>query len=427
MAALGGGSTSPSNILINQSTFSGNTAKTYGGAVSVGSPYNQSKHGSLTVTGSSFSSNTALSSQSGVGGAIYHNADSIYSLNVTQSHFTDNLAEISGGAIYAAYLGDADISLSQFHNNSASGLSNVYDRYGGAVMIADVSDVVLSNSWLCGNETQNTNGNNSGYGGGFYAQNSADLLITNTYFTNNISSDFGGAWALYNNASIDIAHVTAVENSGVTGGVGWYELSSPGVLNSIFAYNTGLTMVASDSSSSSGSSFSYSNWHQNSLGDSGGLFNFSTTSNGNTTVSPSFLSYSQDGNCNNDNLALDSTSALDTAANDGGAIGATGGSALIDDDGDGISGLFDCDDNDAQAYPGAAPNDSSTACMVDSDGDGYGDTNPTSSFADPGTDCDDSAPLVNPGSPEICDGLDNDCSGLVDDNPINGQFWYPDL
>ena len=151
-----------------------------------------------------------------------------------------------------------------------------------------------------------------------------------------------------------------------------------------------------------------------------------TSNNGNTTVNPAY-SYSQDGNCSNDNLSLDPSSSLSTAADDGGAIGATGGSSLIDDDGDGVSGLFDCDDNDAQAYPGAAPNDSTTACMVDSDGDGYGDSNPSSPFAVAGTDCDDSAALINPASPEVCDGVDNDCSGLADDNPINGQYWCPDL
>ncbi len=59
----------------------------------------------------------------------------------------------------------------------------------------------------------------------------------------------------------------------------------------------------------------------------------------------------------------------------------------------------------------------------DADGDGYGDEDITQSVcdgSDPGSgwrliagDCDDSAPLVNPAAPEICDDLDNDCDGTV--------------
>ena len=44
---------------------------------------------------------------------------------------------------------------------------------------------------------------------------------------------------------------------------------------------------------------------------------------------------------------------------------------------------------------------------VDADGDGYPSCR----------DCDDANPAVHPGAPEICDGLDNDCNGAVDDAP----------
>ncbi|HND31796.1 MAG TPA: MopE-related protein, partial [Myxococcota bacterium] len=41
-----------------------------------------------------------------------------------------------------------------------------------------------------------------------------------------------------------------------------------------------------------------------------------------------------------------------------------------------------------------------------------------------GTDCDDSRSAVYPGATEICDSLDNDCDGIIDDNAL--QTWYQD-
>ena len=62
----------------------------------------------------------------------------------------------------------------------------------------------------------------------------------------------------------------------------------------------------------------------------------------------------------------------------------------------------DCDDTDSTTFPGAALEDSDTACMTDADGDGYGDANPANENVEPGTDCDDSDPDVNPGN-ENCE------------------------
>jgi hypothetical protein len=46
---------------------------------------------------------------------------------------------------------------------------------------------------------------------------------------------------------------------------------------------------------------------------------------------------------------------------------------------------------------------------VDNDGDGYG------AMCAPGPDCDDTSDATNPGAIEICDGADNDCNGTTDD------------
>lgn len=64
--------------------------------------------------------------------------------------------------------------------------------------------------------------------------------------------------------------------------------------------------------------------------------------------------------------------------------------------------------------------------FVDADGDGYGNPLLTGQFPQcpPGysannMDCDDSTAAKHPGAPELCDGLDNDCDGVIDDGFIS--------
>ena len=54
---------------------------------------------------------------------------------------------------------------------------------------------------------------------------------------------------------------------------------------------------------------------------------------------------------------------------------------------------------------------------VDADGDGV------ISVDAGGTDCDDSNSFIYPGAQEICDSLDNDCNGVIDDKDIDGDGY----
>jgi len=138
---------------------------------------------------------------------------------------------------------------------------------------------------------------------------------------------------------------------------------------------------------------------------------------------------------------------------DGDGYGDAGSSA---DSCEGASGYVadatDCDDDDANVSPAATElcdgvdndcdggidvdaSDAST-WYSDADGDGFGDsatgsascTAATGDVAD-ATDCDDADAEVNPEAPELCNGADDDCDGLVDDDDpdlADASTWYLD-
>ncbi len=70
---------------------------------------------------------------------------------------------------------------------------------------------------------------------------------------------------------------------------------------------------------------------------------------------------------------------------------------------------------------------------ADADGDGYGDAAsavtaceaPTGAV-DNGEDCDDGDAAAYPGAPEVCDGVDDDCDGEVDEDAVDMGTWYTD-
>jgi hypothetical protein len=91
-----------------------------------------------------------------------------------------------------------------------------------------------------------------------------------------------------------------------------------------------------------------------------------------------------------------------------------------------VATASDCDDGDASTFPGAAPNDSTTACETDADGDDYGDaTAPTGGQA--GSDCDDGDGGVSPAAAEVCDdGIDNNCDdqGCLSGGSLSAAVEY---
>ncbi len=121
------------------------------------------------------------------------------------------------------------------------------------------------------------------------------------------------------------------------------------------------------------------------------------------------------------------------------------GEDLVDVDGDGypsvlVEGGTDCDDGWAGTNPGAVEVcdgiDQNCDGVVDEgilpvwyadlDGDGFGnpDSQWCAEYADTvldGTDCLDLLPTVHPGAEEVCDGWDNDCDGVTDPGDVDAD------
>ena len=104
----------------------------------------------------------------------------------------------------------------------------------------------------------------------------------------------------------------------------------------------------------------------------------------------------------------------------------------------------DCNDRNRAVHPGAVEQcngidddcdghpDLPAALYVDLDRDGYGKDDASSCdqpdlpSAPVGGDCDDADAAVHPGVDEICNGIDDDCEGTADVDPIDGSISYTD-
>ncbi|MBI5486599.1 MAG: putative metal-binding motif-containing protein [Deltaproteobacteria bacterium] len=123
----------------------------------------------------------------------------------------------------------------------------------------------------------------------------------------------------------------------------------------------------------------------------------------------------------------------------------------VDADGDTYPEGEDCDDGDADVFPGAIEScngtddncdgttDEDTAVDAetwygDTDADEFGDPDATrtacempAGYVADGTDCDDGDAAINPGADELCNGSDDDCDGETDENgAVGSTAYYPD-
>ena len=111
-----------------------------------------------------------------------------------------------------------------------------------------------------------------------------------------------------------------------------------------------------------------------------------------------------------------------------------------------VANADDCNDSDSSIFPdapetcdgldndcdGDIDEDLTTTYYMDADGDGYGDPSNSIDSCTGGEDwvtnsddCNDGEAMAYNGAAEVCDGIDNDCNGVVDDDM--SQTWYPDV
>jgi hypothetical protein len=163
-----------------------------------------------------------------------------------------------------------------------------------------------------------------------------------------------------------------------------------------------------------------------------------------STVNPSAIETcnGRDDNCDGQIDEGVGSSWYEDADGDGFGDRSAGTTACEQPDGY-VSNSTDCDDDDAQAFPGnpelcdgidnncdgVVDEGVTTTFYADSDGDSYGDPGSTASecevplgYVSDNTDCDDGTARAFPGNPEECDTIDNDCDGRVDEGVTTQYF-----
>jgi len=262
------------------------------------------------------------------------------------------------------------------------------DCYGGGIL-ADGGSPTIANCII-------TNNTGSYVAGGLVSlSSSSNPLVLNCIFSNNTSSYLGGGVVSVFGGIAEVIGCTVYNNSANFGSnVLNYQATSE-LTNCIIWGGGGV------SNFNGSSSISYS------------IVQGGHAGTGNLNIDPLFV------NAAAGNLRLQACSPAINA----GSNAAVPSGITTDLDGNARffnSGVVDMGAYELQSMPPAI------TCYQDNDGDTYG--NPAISGVFCGTcgtgyvsnnlDCDDTAPAINPGAAEICDGVDNNCNGQVDEGNV---------
>ncbi|MBT3220944.1 MAG: hypothetical protein HN348_17810, partial [Proteobacteria bacterium] len=437
---------------ISDSTFKGNTAGEYGGGLALYS-------GNLFAS----SNNTFTDNQGNNGGAI--SVVEIKEVEVKGSLFCHNTASANGGG---ARVSDSGSTSNYWRNNIFA--ENAATNDGGAIAHQQSTNFMVYNNHFIGNSSATGGGirvvdstvdfvNNivafTTSGDGLSSNTTTGNTIDYNDFYNNITADLGGGLTSGHlgtgNITDDPLLTTYSANGDCSDDLFWPD-------------DTSTTIDAGDPT------INDTDGTRSDIGSYGGpdanvIPAVDLDGDGYTTVddcddTDANVNPAADEKCdtvdNNCDGKIDDSTSIDAD------------SWYLDDDGDGYGDKLgvavtacteptgyvldntDCDDADADIYPGATEicdgldNDCDTEIdeglqsqtkdwYLDADGDGYGDPNelvqqcsPPPGYVDNFADCDDSDDSINPDAEETCDGVDEDCDGTIDNDATDAETWYED-
>ena len=218
-------------VLINNSNFNENNASGYGGAI-------MTFNSKTTITNSNFTNNTASR-----GGAV--GCAGVYN-NITNSQFQDNYATVNGGAIF--WNNNAGtLANSKFINNSADNLGGGIYWAGSYGQISNTDFIennashggvlLLNGEYFELNNDTFIKNNVTGYGGAIY-QAKDNTKITNSIFTENTAQN----GLIYSLGTLNITK-TNITNNTATYGVILLATKKTQILNSILKNNSAFYLI----------------------------------------------------------------------------------------------------------------------------------------------------------------------------------------